>query len=68
MIIAYFIYSASALDYADLRLSYEEAQEMFMVFNIVIKMTTTQRIYLLMDEDGKWRLSPAYDIDMRIIR
>jgi serine/threonine-protein kinase HipA len=49
-----------------LRLSYEEAQEMFkrMVFNIVIRNNDdhTKNISFLMDEDGKWRLSPAYDI------
>lgn len=49
-----------------LRLSYSEAQEMFrrMVFNVVVRNQDdhTKNISLLMDESGKWRLSPAYDM------
>ena len=48
-----------------LRLSYSEAQEMFrrMVFNVVVRNQDdhTKNISFLMDESGKWRLSPAYD-------
>ncbi len=50
----------------ELRLSYKEAQEMFrrMVFNIVVRNQDdhTKNISFLMDENGKWRLSPAYDM------
>lgn len=49
-----------------LRLSYSEAQEMFrrLVFNIVIRNQDdhTKKISFLMDKQGKWRLSPAYDM------
>ena len=49
-----------------LRLSYKEAQEMFrrMVFNVVVRNQDdhTKNISFLMDRDGKWRLSPAYDM------
>ena len=49
-----------------LRLSYKEAQEMFrrMVFNVVVwnQDDHTKNISFLMDRDGKWRLSPAYDM------
>ena len=49
-----------------LRLSYSEAQEMFrrMVFNVVIRNQDdhTKNISFLMDKDGHWTLSPAYDI------
>ena len=49
-----------------LRLSYKEAQEMFrrMVFNVVVRNHDdhTKNISFLMDRDGKWRLSPAYDM------
>ena len=49
-----------------LRLTYKEAQEMFrrMVFNVVVRNHDdhTKNISFLMDRDGKWRLSPAYDI------
>lgn len=49
-----------------LRLSYSEAQEMFkrMVFNVILRNQDdhTKNISFLMDEKGKWRLSPAYDI------
>lgn len=49
-----------------LRLSYNEAEEMFrrMVFNVVIRNQDdhTKNISFLMDKNGKWRLSPAYDI------
>lgn len=49
-----------------LRLSYSEAQEMFrrMVFNVVVRNQDdhTKNISFLMDRQGKWKLSPAYDI------
>ena len=49
-----------------LRLTYQEAQEMFrrMVFNVVVRNQDdhTKNISFLMDESGQWRLSPAYDI------
>ena len=49
-----------------LRLSYAEAAEMFrrMVFNVVVRNQDdhTKNISFLMDSDGKWRLSPAYDM------
>lgn len=49
-----------------LHLPYSEAQEMFrrMVFNVVARNQDdhTKNISFLMDESGKWRLSPAYDI------
>ena len=49
-----------------LRLQYSEAQEMFrrMVFNVVVRNQDdhTKNISFLMDESGKWRLSPAYDM------
>lgn len=49
-----------------LRLPYSQAQEMFkrMVFNVVVRNQDdhTKNISFLMDKDGKWRLSPAYDM------
>lgn len=49
-----------------LHLSYAEAQEMFrrMVFNVVVRNQDdhTKNISFLMDEQGHWRLSPAYDM------
>lgn len=49
-----------------LRLPYSEAQEMFrrIVFNIVVRNQDdhTKNISFLMGEDGRWRLSPAYDM------
>ena len=49
-----------------LRLPYSAAQEMFrrMVFNVVVRNQDdhTKNISFLMDEDGQWRLSPAYDM------
>ncbi len=49
-----------------LRLTYKEAQEMFrrIVFNVVIRNQDdhTKNISFLMDKNGKWRLSPAYDM------
>lgn len=49
-----------------LRLPYSQAQEMFrrMVFNVVIRNHDdhTKNISFLMDKQGKWRLSPAYDM------
>lgn len=49
-----------------LRLPYSEAQEMFrrVVFNVVVRNQDdhTKNISFLMGEDGRWRLSPAYDM------
>jgi len=49
-----------------LRLSHQEAQEMFrrVVFNVVVRNQDdhTKNISFLMDKHGKWRLSPAYDM------
>ena len=49
-----------------LRLPYSQAEEMFlrMVFNVVIRNQDdhTKNISVLMDNVGKWRLSPAYDL------
>ena len=49
-----------------LRLPYSQAEEMFlrMVFNVVIRNQDdhTKNISILMDNAGKWRLSPAYDL------
>lgn len=49
-----------------LRLPYSQAQEMFrrMVFNVVVRNQDdhTKNISFLMERDGKWRLSPAYDM------
>lgn len=49
-----------------LRLPYSQAQEMYrrMVFNVVIRNQDdhTKNISFLMDRQGKWRLSPAYDL------
>lgn len=49
-----------------LRLPYSQAQEMFrrMVFNVVVRNQDdhTKNISFLMNEQGTWRLSPAYDM------
>ena len=49
-----------------LRLPYSAAQEMFrrLVFNVVVRNQDdhTKNISFLMEEDGKWKLSPAYDM------
>ncbi len=49
-----------------LRLSYPEAEQMFirMVFNVLARNCDdhTKNFAFLMDKDGKWKLSPAYDI------
>lgn len=49
-----------------MRLSYQEAQEMFrrVVFNVVVRNQDdhTKNISFLMNKQGKWRLSPAYDM------
>lgn len=49
-----------------LRLPYSQAQEMFrrMVFNVVIRNQDdhTKNMSFLMDKQGKWNLSPAYDM------
>lgn len=49
-----------------LRLTYQEAQEMFrrVVFNVVVRNQDdhTKNVSFLMDKTGKWRLSPAYDM------
>jgi serine/threonine-protein kinase HipA len=49
-----------------LRLSYPEAEQMFirMVFNVLARNCDdhTKNFAFLMDQTGKWSLSPAYDI------
>ena len=49
-----------------LRLPYSAAQEMFrrIVFNVVVRNQDdhTKNISFLMDEGGRWQLSPAYDM------
>ncbi len=49
-----------------LRLSYPEAEQMFirMVFNVLARNCDdhTKNFAFLMDQSGKWKLSPAYDI------
>ena len=49
-----------------LRLPYSQAQEMFrrIVFNVLVRNQDdhTKNISFLMDKNGKWRLSPAYDM------
>lgn len=49
-----------------LRLPYSAAEEMFrrVVFNVVVRNQDdhTKNISFLMGENGKWRLSPAYDM------
>ena len=49
-----------------LRLPYSAAQEMFrrMVFNVAVRNQDdhTKNISFLMDSEGRWRLSPAYDL------
>ncbi|MGM0944276.1 MAG: type II toxin-antitoxin system HipA family toxin [Bacteroidota bacterium] len=49
-----------------LRLSYPQAEQMFlrMVFNVVARNCDdhTKNFAFLMDQSGKWTLSPAYDI------
>lgn len=49
-----------------LRLPYSQAQEMYrrMVFNVVMRNQDdhTKNISFLMDRQGKWTLSPAYDM------
>jgi serine/threonine-protein kinase HipA len=49
-----------------LRLSYAEAEQLYrrMVFNVLARNCDdhTKNFAFLMDQDGKWSLSPAYDI------
>ncbi|SIS73485.1 type II toxin-antitoxin system HipA family toxin [Belliella pelovolcani] len=49
-----------------LRLTYAEAEQMFrrMVFNVLARNCDdhTKNFAFLMDKEGKWKLSPAYDI------
>lgn len=49
-----------------LRLAYPEAEELFvrMVFNVLARNCDdhTKNFAFLMDQEGKWSLSPAYDI------
>lgn len=49
-----------------LRLTYAEAKEMYrrMVFNVIVRNQDdhTKNISFLMEEDGKWHISPAYDM------
>jgi serine/threonine-protein kinase HipA len=50
----------------ELRLPYHDAEQMYrrMIFNIIARNQDdhTKNIAFLMDKDGKWKLSPAYDI------
>ena len=50
----------------ELRLPYSDAEQMFrrMVFNVVARNQDdhTKNIAFLMDRNGVWRLSPAYDV------
>jgi serine/threonine-protein kinase HipA len=50
----------------ELRLPYHNAEQLYrrMVFNVVARNQDdhTKNISFLMDENGKWRLSPAYDV------
>lgn len=50
----------------ELRLSYRDAEQQFrrMVFNVVARNQDdhTKNIAFLMDQNGKWRLSPAFDM------
>lgn len=49
-----------------LKLSYAEAEQMYrrMVFNVIARNCDdhTKNFAFLMEQDGKWKLSPAYDI------
>jgi len=49
-----------------LRISYPEAEQLFirMVFNVLARNCDdhTKNFAFLMDQDGKWRLSPAFDV------
>ncbi len=49
-----------------LRLSYAEAEQMFkrMVFNVITRNCDdhTKNFSFMMDQTGKWKLAPAYDI------
>ena len=50
----------------ELKLNYQDQEQLFrrMVFNVVARNQDdhTKNISFLMDKDGKWLLSPAYDI------
>ena len=50
----------------ELRLPYHDTEQLYrrMVFNVVARNQDdhTKNISFLMDENGKWRLSPAYDV------
>lgn len=50
----------------DLRLEHSEAEQLFrrMVFNVIARNQDdhTKNISFLMDEQGNWKLSPAYDV------
>lgn len=50
----------------ELRLPYNDAEQLYrrMVFNVIARNQDdhTKNISFLMDESGKWRLSPAYDV------
>lgn len=50
----------------ELRLPYGDAEQQYrrMVFNVIARNQDdhTKNIAFLMDRDGKWRLSPAYDL------
>jgi serine/threonine-protein kinase HipA len=50
----------------ELKLPYNDAEQLFrrMVFNVVARNQDdhTKNIAFLMDKNGQWRLSPAYDV------
>ena len=64
--VGYFSYEQVFETMRMLRLSYPEAEQMFvrMVFNVLAKNCDdhTKNFAFLMGQDGKWKLSPAYDI------
>ena len=60
------ITAPEGFDYYLIKVPYSQAQEMFrrVVFNVVLRNQDdhTKNISFLMDSNGQWRLSPAYDI------
>ena len=57
---------STATSVRELRLSYTDQEQMFrrMVFNIMARNQDdhTKNISFLMNKDGNWKLSPAYDV------
>lgn len=64
--VGYFAYEQLFETMRMLRLPYPEAEQMFirMVFNVLARNCDdhTKNFAFLMDKDGKWSLSPAFDI------